>query len=189
MKHSKITKLAVISIGSGENLGEIVDLVIDYDNGKCLALLVQPESILAAKKIVLIDDVGNFGDDAVMVPDEKAVVPLKDNEDIVRVVGSKVKIIGNEAVTYSGEQLGEVKDYAIDGTSYKLAKLFVSTGLFKDLFRGELAVTANQIISIGKDAIIVKDAVVSAGARSESKKEQEGLARVGVLNKDVKTEP
>ncbi len=186
MKHSKLIKLAVVSIGSGENLGKIVDLVIDYDSGKCLALLVQPEGILAAKKIVLIDDVSSFGDDAVMVPDEKAVVPLKDSEDIARIVNSKVKIIDNKVVTYSGEQLGEAKDYTIDEASYKLAKLFVSTGILKDLFKGELVITADKVVSIGKDAIIVKDAAVDASARSSSKKKSEDLVRVGVMNKNTK---
>ncbi|NQV13551.1 MAG: PRC-barrel domain-containing protein [Parcubacteria group bacterium] len=185
MKYSTVTKQTVVTIDSGKGLGKIIDLVIDNDNGRCLALLIQLVGVMARKKIVLIDDVSSFGDDTVMVQSEKILVPLKDNEDIVKVVDRKVKIIGNEVVSYSGEELGEVKDFVVDETSYKLSKLFVSTGLFRDLFKGELIITANKIVSIGKDAIVVKDAVVEEEVKNKGKSQESELARAGVMNKDT----
>ncbi|MFH2105063.1 MAG: PRC-barrel domain-containing protein [Parcubacteria group bacterium] len=185
MKHSEVTKQTVVTINSGKSLGKIVDLVMDIDNGKCLALLVQPEGIVARKKIVLIDDVSSFGDDAVMVQNEKTLVPLKDNGDIARVVDRKIKIIGNKVVSYSGEELGETKDFVVDKASHKLSKLFVSTGLLRDLFKGELIITANKIVSIGKDAIVVKDAAMEEGVKNKGKGQEGELVRAGVMNKSI----
>ncbi|MBU1177957.1 PRC-barrel domain-containing protein [Patescibacteria group bacterium] len=185
MKHSQVTKLAVVSISSGENLGKIADLVINSDGGQCLALLIQPEGILVAKKIILIDDVSDFGDDVVMVQNEKMVVPFRDNEDLKQIVDQGAKIIDNEAITYSGELLGEVKDYEVDEESNKISRLFISTGLIKDLFKGELIITADKIVSIGKDAIIVKDAVVTEKLKRKNINREKDFAQLGAMNKDI----
>lgn len=187
MKHSEITKLSVLSIDSGENLGKIVDLVIDGDNGQCLALLVRPEGFLTARKITLIDDVSEFGADAVMVQSKKMLVPYKNNEDLKQVVSKGAKIINNKVITHSGDLLGEVRDFVVSEETNKLSQLLVSTGLIKDLLKGELIIAANKIISIGEDAIVVKDAVVkekSGRARRDKEKE---FAQLGVMNKNIKT--
>ena len=167
MKYSQIINSPIVSIESGEKLGRVIDLVINYENGKCLALLIQPEGTFVRKKIVLVDDISSFGDDAVMVQNENFTIPLKSSDEITAIVKKDIKIVSNKAVTYSGDLLGEVKDYEFDEISFKLTKLFISTGFLKDLVRGELVVVANKIMSIGRDAIIVKDAVVSENIESK----------------------
>jgi uncharacterized protein YrrD len=187
MRYSKVIKLPLVSIKSGEKLGKVVDLVINHENGEFLALLIQPEKAFAKKKIVLAEDISSFGEDAIMVQDEKMIVPLEDNERILSLVETKIKIAGNKAVTYSGDLLGEIKDYEVDETSFKLSKIFVSSGFLKDLISGKLIIPANKIVSIGKDAVVVKDAVVkekdSVGKKKES--EAKGLAGAGVVSKDL----
>lgn len=185
MRYSKTIKLAIVSIKSGEKVGKVSDLVVNPENGKFLALLLQPEKAFAKKKIVLAEDISSIGENAIMVQDESAAVPLQDNEQIMENIEAKVKIASNKAVTYSGDLLGSIKDYEIDETSYKLSKIYVSTGLIKDIFKGELVITADKIISIGKDAIIVKDAVISEKSNTKDKEEIEALARAGVMNKDL----
>jgi uncharacterized protein YrrD len=179
MKYSKTKRKPVVSIESGEEFSEIKKIIIDYDSRNFLGL------VLKNKTVVYAEDISEFGKDAVMVRSSKELMPLKDNNQFEELMKSKVSIINNKTVTESGEELGEVKDYLIDETSHKLKKIFVSTGFFKDLFKGELIVMADKIISIGKDAIIVKDSVIPVSEKEKARKEVKGLAGAGALNKDI----
>jgi len=178
MKYSKTKNKQVVSIESGQKLSDVKAIAIDYDNGKFMGL------ILKNKAAVYAEDVAEFGKDAVMVRSEKDLVPLKDNKKFEELIKSKIKIVGNKAVTRSGIKLGEVKDFEINEEERKLAKIFVSTGFIKDLFKGELQITIDKIIAIGQDAIIVKDSTIPLREKEKIKKEVENLA-VGVLNKEA----
>lgn len=180
MKYSKTTRKKVVSIESGEELSEIKQIIINYDNGKFLGL------VLKNKSVVYSEDIAEFGQDAVMVRSDKELMPLKDNSQFKELMKSKVRIIDSKAVTESGEELGEVKDYEINEDQNKLKKIFVSTGFFKDLFKGELIISADKIISIGRDAIIVKDSVAPISEKEKARKEVKDLAGAGALNKDIR---
>jgi len=118
MRYSKTKNLKIVSIESGEELGEIKDIVIDYNNGIFLGLL------LKNKNVVHAEDVDKFGEDAVMVKSAQDVVPLKDNHDFQEIIKERIKITGNKVVTQSGDELGEVKDYEVDEVENKLSKIF-----------------------------------------------------------------
>ncbi len=179
MRYSKTKNKQVVSIESGQKLSEVKAVLIDYDNGKFIGLALKNKTVIYA------EDVAEFGKDAVMVRAEKELVPLKDNAKFEELIKSKIKIAGNKAVTRSGVELGEVKDFEVDEVEKKLAKIFVSIGFIKDLFKGELQITFDKIISIGRDAIIVKDAAVPTDEKEKVKKEVENLAEAGILNKEV----
>lgn len=179
MKYSKTKKLKIVSIESGEELGEVKRIIIDHNNGNFLGLFLKNKNIIHA------EDIGKFGEDAVMVQSEKELMPLKDNSEFEEIIKAKIRIIGNKVVTQSGVELGEVKDYEVSEERNKLYKIFVSTGFLKDLFKGELIITEDKIISIGKDAIVVKDTAIPAKEKEKVRKEVENLARVGALNKDL----
>lgn len=179
MKFSEVKKLNIVSVDSGSVVGEIKDVMIDPANGNFLALL------LKKKMLVLADDIAKFGEDAVMVNNDNDVVPLQDNEHIVELLKQKIEIIDNSVVTQSGDNLGEVKDLEVDEVSNKLSKISISTGFFKDLFKGELQITLDKIISIGQDAIVVKDSVIPVTESEKTKKEVKGLTGAPVMNKEV----
>lgn len=179
MKHSKTKNKQVVAITSGQKLSEVKSVIIDYDNGNFMGLA------LKNKTVIFTEDISEFGQDAVMIRDEKELMPLKDNEKLAELIKSKIRIIGNTAVTKSGEDLGEVKDFEVDEVEKKLAKIFVSTGFIKDLFKGELIITADKIISIGEDAIVVKDSAVPVEEKEKIKKEMKNLTEAGVLNKEA----
>tara|TARA_B100000315_G_C14160734_1_gene399922 strand:- start:85 stop:381 length:297 start_codon:yes stop_codon:yes gene_type:complete len=94
------------------------------------------------------------------------------------------EIINSKVVTQSGELIGAVDDFEIDKVSYRLTRILVSGGIFKVLLRGKLIISSNQIVSIGKNIIIVKDA--AANSKVDSKKDKSKLVRAGVMNKEAK---
>lgn len=146
--------LPVISQESGNRLGRVKDLIIDYETGEFLALLVG-EGILTSLEIVEIDKVNNFLPDRVMVRDDTSLEILESGR-IQEIIQSKIKIKGNKVMTESGTDLGKVTDFEINLNSNRLSSISV-----KNKILGKpLIISYNQIISIEKDAIIVKDGVV-----------------------------
>jgi len=158
IRFNKVLSLPVISYESGDRLGEIKDLVVDHDNGKFLALVVG-EGILTGSRIIRVDKVRNFGRDTVMILDSRSLEVMTPGR-IQDIIQSKIKIKGNKVITESETNLGKVMDFEIDLESERLSFIFVRT----KILGGPLIVSYNQIVSIGKDAIVVKDEVVKVKA-------------------------
>lgn len=158
IRFNKVLSLPVVSCESGDRLGEIKDLVVDYDNGKFLALVVG-EGTLAGLRIIKVDKVKNFSRDRVMILDTRSLEVMTPGriEDIIQ---SKIKIKGNKVITENGTNLGKVIDFEIDLDSSRLSFIFVRT----KILGGPLMVFYDQIVSIKKDTIVVKDEVVKVKA-------------------------
>lgn len=185
-KYSKIIFLPVLS-GGGKKLCKIKDLIIDHANGRFLGIFcLKPGLIFSAKFFIRAENVKNFGENAVMTESEKMLENPYENRKVSEILKEKIKIKDNKVLTESGSDLGEVKDYEVDLISNKLSKIIVSGGIFRDFFRGELIIPHLQIVSLGRDAIIVKDAVVSQieGAREKINAKKELSTEAAFVKKD-----
>jgi sporulation protein YlmC with PRC-barrel domain len=68
------------------------------------------------------------------------------------------KIINLPVYTQSGIFLGRIVDFETDKTSGLINKYFVkSENPVKDLFRGNLEIAKEQVISIDEDKMVVED--------------------------------
>ncbi len=70
------------------------------------------------------------------------------------------KIIGSKVVTQSGQLLGRVVNFEIDTSNQSIAKYYTQGDLFSFL-KEPLVISANQVVKVKKDKIIVEDLVVS----------------------------
>jgi len=161
LSYNKNLGLPVLTIKSGQKLGKIKDFIIDPSCGKFLGVFcINAGFIFTAKYFIKTEYIKKFGENAIMIEDEKYLENPYQNETVLNLIKAKIKIKDNRVITESGSDLGEVKNFEVDLISNKISTIIVSGGIFRDLFRGELIISSQQIISIGKDAIIVKDAVI-----------------------------
>ncbi|NCF75487.1 MAG: hypothetical protein GWO87_03315 [Xanthomonadaceae bacterium] len=71
------------------------------------------------------------------------------------------KIIGLPVETKSGEQLGKVFDLELEVESQTVLKYYVKDrNILKEMFNRELIIHRNQVLSISKEKMIVKDGFV-----------------------------
>lgn len=140
--------LSVVSYKFGDLLGQVEDLIIDPETGKFLALIVKGQKVIKAEKI------RNFDEKQVLVSGKAGETLLSDK--IQEIIQNKIKIKGNKVMTESGTRLGRVIDFEIDLVSNKLSTIFVRTKILGK----PLMISWNQIISIGKEAIVVRDQVI-----------------------------
>lgn len=186
IEYTKTISLPVLTTKTGEKLCKIKDFIIDSDSGKFLGIFcVKLGFIFTTKFFIRIENIENFGQNAVMVEDGSVLENPYQNERVSRIIKSKISIKNNKVLTESGDDLGEVKNYEVDVEAAKMAKIIVSGGIFRDFFRGELIIPSVQIVSIGRDAIIVRDAVVkeAEGAAEKITPKKEFVPSAGVFIK------
>lgn len=154
-----ITGLPIRSLQDGTKLGEISELVIDPLNGKLLALLVN-QKFLGGPKIISLKEIRQAGTSMIIVDSSYSIAEPDEIIRVKEVLDQKIRIIENNVVTESGQKLGKVKDYSVDLKGERLAKIYVGATLLKELFKEELIIPYENIISITKEKIIVSDTYI-----------------------------
>jgi uncharacterized protein YrrD len=103
---SLLTGMTVLSLATGNKVGQILDLFIDPINGVLLGVTVL---LSDGRRVgIMQTDIYNFGKDAVMVRSEESIVPL-DSGALAR--GQQAsKLIGTQIITESGDVLGQITD-------------------------------------------------------------------------------
>ena len=165
MNTSHVNGLSVVSIGTGEKLGSVSEILLDpaadhiaafaIDDGASGGLLSsQPPST----RWVNAQDVHAIGPDAMTVPDASV---LRDAADDTEMTPLSV-LIGEKVVTEGGTYVGQVAAAEIDENSMTVTGLEVSPGFFKS----NKVVGRADLITVGDEMVIVADAVCGPGASS-----------------------
>ncbi|HUR97740.1 MAG TPA: hypothetical protein VMZ26_06670 [Pyrinomonadaceae bacterium] len=101
---SGLTAMTVLSLATGNKIGQILDLFIDPINGVLLGVT----ALLADGRVagIMQDEIYNFGKDAVMVRSDESIVPLESGA----LAGGRQasKLVGTKIITESGDVLGHI---------------------------------------------------------------------------------
>ncbi|MFA6296858.1 MAG: PRC-barrel domain-containing protein [Patescibacteria group bacterium] len=149
----------ILVVSSNKEIGKINEFIINFETGKLLGFQLS-EGLLKEQRILRIEDVKEIRDGNVFVDSEMSVKPLNNFGLFEELLKKEIKIKDNNVVTESGEELGKVVDFEMDDISYRLEKMYVKTGFLRKLFKGQLIISFDKIVSISKKAIVVKDDLV-----------------------------
>jgi sporulation protein YlmC with PRC-barrel domain len=107
--------------------------------------------------ILLNQDVREIIRQGFVVDDHEVLV---DPEELVRlkeVIDIGFDLLGKPVVTPNKQNLGKVSDFAADGETLYVQKLYVERSLLKSFGTGQLGIDRNQIIEITNRHIVVQD--------------------------------
>lgn len=155
---SRLLNYPILSLHVGGQVASVVEVIIDPDNLKLLALRVtgplvgrEVGDILPVASIrefsrlgIIIDSIDEF-----VEPDE--IVRIRD------VLAFNFNIVGLKVETKKGEKLGKVTDSTVDPDSWQVQQLIVQRPLLKAFIDPELVVARSQILEIDDYKVIVKD--------------------------------
>jgi uncharacterized protein YrrD len=157
-RYEHVKGLPVVTMAEGKKIGKVDDVLIDPDGKGVAWLRLHSGGILGGDRWwVPARAMHGIGEDAVTITSEADVLAPADAPEAEDLVRLKRTIIGNKVVTESGEHLGEVRDYEFAPDTFALTYLFVPPSM--SLFGEFLTISADKVLTIGEDAI-----VVSAGA-------------------------
>ena len=156
--------LPVISLSGGENKGRVHDVIYSPLQGKLVGFTVrQGGGLLSHGDTFLLstDRVHAIGQDAVTIDDTTVLEPLQGDLGTFEEEAGE-PVLGKRLMTENGKFLGNIDDVLIDRQSRRVVAYQVSGGLWQDMMRGQTDVPVDKIISIGKDVVLVPEAVESA---------------------------
>ncbi len=133
----------VISRASAEELGTLAHFVIDVKRRTVASLVVGK-----GRKATLIawEQVSGFGPDAVMVADENAPQPPRDDREHDAASG-KLELIGNRALSDTGNDLGTITDVVFDP----------ETGAIESIMMCDREEPAASLLGAGSFAVILRE--------------------------------
>jgi uncharacterized protein YrrD len=157
IKASDVIGLKVLTITQGENIQDVNDIVYDPKENRVLALLVDNKGWFKDAKVILFEDINSIGKDNVMVEDASVLQSAGDvEENIAEIARSNNYLAGTKIVTVDGNELGSVTDIYFDSNTGEVDEFVVSQGVVKDVQSGRKRVKISDIITVGKDATIVR---------------------------------
>lgn len=105
-KIDKLIGRAVVSLESANNLGPVVDLLVDPLSGKLAGLVVQ-RSTDQTETLVCIRDIHGIGPDAVVVEGDESLV-LTEASPLNTLPRAQADLIGVKVLTEHGQLLGNI---------------------------------------------------------------------------------
>jgi len=139
-----------LDLKSGNSIGWVHDLVLDYDKDEVVGVLLEGGHFFHSAKGIPRKAIATVGKDALTVH-EKVIKELKG----IRWSDK----IGNEVYTQGGDARGTIEDVFLDDTIERMVGFEVSDGLFADLLHGRGTILKPHVMIDGKDILIVDNQV------------------------------
>ncbi|WP_196593168.1 PRC-barrel domain-containing protein [Pectinatus sottacetonis] len=153
-KSEEFLGLPIISITEGRELGVSKSLLIDAENGRVAAIIIEDEDWYRGVKILQYESVVAIGHDAITITSSEDILTLDDAADYEPFLDQNIRIVGTKAITKGGTIKGVVSDIFIEDDG-SIAKVIVDTKDGSD----KKEITADEISIFGKEVTIIESEV------------------------------
>jgi uncharacterized protein YrrD len=178
---SAIRGLPVVTIDGGEDVAEVRDVIYQPEAGRVVGLTLNKRGFLAGRRseVLPAETIQAIGRDAVMVADERSLVPPDDAPGEVGAPPSGRDVIGNEVLTEAGASLGRVKDVIVlVGSNGEVVGYEVETpsgGTAYIPLPSQLAVSGSALVVPEATQDFVEDDLVGLGAAVDEFRRRLGI--------------
>ncbi|MCL4426275.1 MAG: PRC-barrel domain-containing protein [Firmicutes bacterium] len=152
-KSLELIGLPIVSIAEGVELGEARELILNPVGGEVAAIVVTNGKWYSPPRVVPFSLVQGVGQDAIMVENNSAVVPLANMPELEKKLDLDISVRGVRVITRGGRQVGYVKDYYLDPAVGKIAGYELSES------SGRNIIPAGAAVTIGKTLLVVTEEV------------------------------
>lgn len=146
----------VLSLRTGAPVAEVLGPIINPDNLKIEGFYCQ-DNLDKRQLILLYQDIRDVLPQGLVIDDHDV---LADPEELIRLrtlLELGFELVGKPVETISHEKVGKVTDYALEGTTMFIQKLYVSQSLLKSFTGGNLSIDRTQIHEITSKKIIINE--------------------------------
>jgi uncharacterized protein YrrD len=150
-KSAEIVGLPIISINDGVEIGSVKSLVVNPEKGSVDFLTIEHEDWQVSVKAIPFKKVIGIGEYAVTVENGNAVIDLNEIPIANALVNKKIRIIDTKVMSRKGQLIGEAKEYYVDDETGNII------GILVDVKENEKILEAGQILTYGKDILIVQE--------------------------------
>ncbi len=152
----KYLSLPIISLSEGQHIGYVKNLVLNSKSKSLAALVVDPKGFFKEQRIIPYSKVISVGDDAITIDKGSYVEKSTNLPEMLELLKEKSNLIGSKVVTETGKTLGIIEEYHIDPENGQIMQIEISGGKIEGFFNGKALLSAEHIVTIGQDIIIVQ---------------------------------
>lgn len=153
----------MLSLRTGSPVAEVIAPVINPDNLKIEGFYCL-DSIDHLELVLLYQDIRDILPQGLIVNDHEVLAVPEDLIRLKNILELNFEIIGKPVETVSREKVGKVTDYAFEGSTMYIQKLYVSQSLLKNLTSGNLSIDRTTVHEITPKRIIINDLLAPAPA-------------------------
>lgn len=153
----KIISMPVFSVTEGQQLGYIKTLIFDPNTKEIIAFTLDQKGWFKENKIIPFNKVKSLGDDAITIDKSGSVEKPTNLPQIIKLLNNPISLINAKVVTAKGKTLGHIEEFWFHSESGAITRIEVSGGRFGNLLKGKASLAAAEIITIGKDVVMVQD--------------------------------
>lgn len=175
-KSVEILGLPIISITEGRELGISKSLLMDAQNGRVSALIIEDEDWYRGVKLLPYESVIAIGDDAITIISSENILKLNEATEYEPLLDANVRVIDTKAITKSGSIQGKVTEIFIDDDG-RIAKCEINAEHPDNA--GEVKeITADQVSIFGKQVTIIDSKVPEKGTKLVGTEKKTELGKI-----------
>lgn len=171
MKRSQeLLGIPIFSISEGVQIGTVKGLLINPCEKNVEFLLIDEPGASEELRGISFLSANAIGDFAITVEKDCGVIDLLKVKVLKNLVDVGLDIFGKKVVSNKGAYIGDVSEYSINTEDGNIAEFFYRTEGNNET---EYALSAEQVITIGKEALIIDDSIAAGTTTSDPVKQEE----------------
>lgn len=159
MNVKTLVGMQVLAVDAGKQLGTVERVLFSPEKRRIEGFVVTPDVGLMdepqAQRLIAVDRIKGVGHDAIMVESEDLLETIADGQLPPGLVAFD-EIEKEKVMTEGGEEVGDISSIDFDDKSFQIDFIEVGRGFLS----GSSMIGVEHIVSVGEDAIIVKDAAL-----------------------------
>ncbi len=156
---------SVMSLRTGSEVAITREYIINPNNLKIEGFFCD-DRFDKSRLVLLGQDIRDHIKQGFVVDDHEVLVEPDELVRLKDILKMKFSLIGKPVVGANKQRLGKVTDFAIDGDSLYIQKLYIGQNLLKSFSGGTLSVDRSQIIEITDRKIVVQNPLKGVRATS-----------------------
>jgi uncharacterized protein YrrD len=151
---SILNGLSVISLHGGEEIGKVVNLLINKT--EIAGIIIDKNGWLNRHLYVPLEEIHAVGQDALVVEDEKKLAIFdKKQFPLYSLYSGSTNIAGKMLMSTEGEKLGLLEDVYFDESLGSIVGYEVTDGFIADLKEGKQVLKTTAPLIVGEDVLVI----------------------------------
>jgi uncharacterized protein YrrD len=153
-RFSVLNGLPVVSLNDGEELGKVIDILIDRT--EIAGLIVDKNGWLNDHLYLLMKNIHSIGNNALIVEDENKLASYdKKKIQFFSLYRGSKNITGKILMSTEGEKLGLVEDVYFDEELGNIVGYEVTDGFIADLKEGKRVLKTTAPLTVGEEILVI----------------------------------
>lgn len=158
---NELRGLPIVSIAEGEEVGVVKDFIFDPSKNSVVGIVVEDRQWFRGHKAIRFSRIHNIGDYAVTVENTSAVVGLGEEPEFEQLLERSIGIVGSKVITKGGRMIGFIREFSVDTHTGQVTGFELAEDLHLKPQSRKLIIPHDQVITVGRDVLVVTDDVES----------------------------